>query len=113
MGKRIDLAWMNPTGTVGYPYVYIKVERRVAGGSYSELAQVGGEAVSYIDSSCINGTSYYYRVRGRARNGMYSAYSNEAGVIPSCKCSYWLTEPKRPDIWRWLKCLFGDKKRCK
>lgn len=32
---------------------------------------------------------------------------------PRCKCAYWLTEPKRPDVWRWIKCIFGGKKRCK
>jgi len=32
---------------------------------------------------------------------------------PDCKCRHWLTESKRPDIWRWIKCLFGGKKRCK
>jgi len=30
-----------------------------------------------------------------------------------CKCRYWLTEPSRPDFRRWMKCLFGGKKRCK
>jgi hypothetical protein len=33
--------------------------------------------------------------------------------VQDCKCSYWLTEQKQPDIWRWLKCLFGGEKRCK
>lgn len=33
---------------------------------------------------------------------------------PSCRCSYWLTEPSRPDIWRWIKCVLGlGRKRCK
>lgn len=28
--------------------------------------------------------------------------------VPDCKCSYWL-----PNIWKWIACLFGGKKKCK
>ena len=31
----------------------------------------------------------------------------------NCNRRYWLTELKRPEVWRWIKGLFGGKKRCK
>jgi len=41
----------------------------------------------------------------------------ETPVTPAqdCSCANWLKRDggRKPDIWRWIKCLFGGKKRCR
>ncbi len=71
--SRIDLTWIdNSVSETGY-----KVERkRLFGGTYSEIAQVGANVHSYRDTGLDSNTKYYYRIR--ATNGtLDSDYSNE------------------------------------
>ena len=75
---RIDLSWAdNSSSETGY-----KIERKTtAAGTYSEIAQVGGNVHSYSDlNGLISKTRYYYRLR--ATNGtMNSDYSKEQFAV--------------------------------
>lgn len=72
-GNGIGLNWVdNATNETGY-----KVERRITGGIFQEIATLGVDAVSYADSSALPNINYEYRVR--AFNGStFSGYSNLA-----------------------------------
>ena len=53
------------------------VERKAAGGSYSEVVELAPDRTFWRDATVVAGTHYYYRVRARAAAD-YSDYSNEA-----------------------------------
>lgn len=55
------------------------IERKLSGGTYAKLAQVGANQTQYKDNSAEAGKTYVYRVK--AMNGTNSSgYSNEASV---------------------------------
>lgn len=83
------------------------------------------------DDDC---ASYGVKAISEAYNGRWGDWPDNFGKYPNdfvppvppepptppippatdCKCRYWLTEPSRPDIRRWLKCILGNgPKRCK
>jgi len=67
------LAWVdNGTTETGY-----RVERSPNGSSFSQIAQLGSGAMSYVDSGLASGTAYYYRVYAY-NDGGASGYSNVA-----------------------------------
>jgi titin len=72
--SQINLTWIdNSASETGY-----KIERkRLAGGTYSQIAQVGANVQSYSDRTGLDpNTKYFYRIR--ATNGpLNSDYSNE------------------------------------
>ncbi|NOT57245.1 MAG: hypothetical protein HOP18_21795 [Deltaproteobacteria bacterium] len=70
-----------------------KVERKTGTtGTYAQIAQVGANVISFIDSTVTVGTTYCYRVRAFNSAGN-SAYSNEdCGTAPSV--SFTLTVTK-------------------
>jgi titin len=72
--SQINLTWIdNSASETGY-----KIERkRLLGGTYSQIAQVGANVQSYADTTGLDpNTKYYYRIR--ATNGtLDSDYSNE------------------------------------
>jgi phosphatidylserine/phosphatidylglycerophosphate/cardiolipin synthase-like enzyme len=72
--SRIDLAWTDVTGEEGY-----KIERKLTSVStWTQIAQLGADVVSYADSSGLSpGTGYNYRVRAFTSGGN-SGYSNTA-----------------------------------
>jgi len=80
--SRIDLTWddnsSNETGFI--------IERKKAGGSYTQITTVGANATSYIDTGLANNTKYYYRVRAY-NSSSNSTYSNEVnattGTVPA------------------------------
>jgi len=74
----IALSWNdNSTDEDGF-----KIERKISGGSFSEIATVGGGIASFNDAGVSVGVSYVYRVRA-FRATINSDYSNEAtAVIP-------------------------------
>ena len=73
--SQINLSWSdNSDNETGF-----KIERKMEGGSYSEIGEVGANVTSYSDSSLLPDTKYYYRVRAFNSFG-YSIYSNEASA---------------------------------
>lgn len=67
------LAWVdNATNETGY-----RVERSPNGSSFSQIAQLGSGATSYVDSGLSSGTTFYYRVYAYNGGGA-SGYSNTA-----------------------------------
>ncbi len=57
-----------------------KIERRTNGGSYSEIATVGSNVTSYVDTSVVDANTYTYRVRAYNAAGD-SAYSTSGDVV--------------------------------
>jgi len=83
---QIDLSWQdNSNNESGF-----KIERKTgAGGSYRQVAIVGPNINTYSDTSLIEDTTYYYRVRAYNDAG-HSLYSDEA---------YAMTLPPVYHIW--------------
>lgn len=74
---QISLSWVdNATGEDGY-----KIERKEAGGSYTQIASISANATTYLDSGIKDGTNYAYRVRAFNTIPADSLYSNEATAI--------------------------------
>ena len=82
--SQLDLSWEdNSAVEEGY-----KIERKtVAGGSYSQVAVLGTNAVSYNDTGLQENQTYYYRVRAYA-GGNNSSYSNEASGTTTYTAGY-------------------------
>ena len=73
--SQINLTWQdNSNDETGF-----KIERRVASGSYSQIATVGAGVTSYSNSELTASTTYYYRVRAYSAAGD-SLYSNQASA---------------------------------
>jgi len=74
---QISITWSdNATGEDGY-----KIERKVSGGSYTQIAVVALNTMTYTDSSGISPTTTYtYRVRAYNTIPADSSYSNEASA---------------------------------
>jgi hypothetical protein len=70
--SKLDLGWAGSAGASGY-----RVERSANGGSFSQVAQLGSSASSYVDSGLTGGTTYAYRVYAYNTSGS-SPYSNVA-----------------------------------
>jgi fibronectin type 3 domain-containing protein len=76
-GFGIQLGWTN-NGT----YDLVRVYRKPAGGSYSEIGSTTGDRTNYQDITAINGVTYYYKVYADCL-GILSIASNEASNTPS------------------------------
>ncbi len=62
-----------------------RIERRIIGGSFAQIAVVAPNVTSFVDSSVTAGTTYCYRVRAYNPQRT-SAYTNEAVVVRgSCR----------------------------
>ena len=71
--NQVNLSWNSVSGASSY-----KIYRGTTSGTRSFLASHGSN--SYVDSTAVNGTTYYYTVR--ADNGTESADSSEIAVKP-------------------------------
>jgi len=56
-----------------------KIERKVSGGSFSQIANVGSGVTFFSDDEVSAGFSYVYRIRAY-RSTLHSTYSNEAAA---------------------------------
>ena len=56
-----------------------KIERKISGGSYSQITTVGANVETYTDNNLTIGAVYFYRVRAYNSSGN-SGYSNEAQI---------------------------------
>ncbi len=73
--RQINLSWSNVANETGY-----KIERKKgSSGTYAQIATTGANVVTYSDSTCGSGTTYYYRVRAYNGSGN-SGYSAEANA---------------------------------
>ncbi|MGE5415844.1 MAG: fibronectin type III domain-containing protein [Acidobacteriota bacterium] len=71
------------TWTSQYAGASYFIERKMAGGSYIKIAEVGSSNRSYIDSGLRPGITYKYRIKTSMQNQWgkyYSDYSNESGM---------------------------------
>lgn len=64
------LSWSNVSNEDGY-----RVERSADGSSFTQIAQVGSNVVTYTNTGLAANTTYYYRVRAYNSGGS-SSYSN-------------------------------------
>ncbi len=73
--SEIDLSWTdNSSDEAGF-----KVERKLYGESFSQVAVLGANVTSYNDTELSSYRTYYYRVRSY-NDGGNSGYSNEASA---------------------------------
>jgi hypothetical protein len=56
--SRINLSWSNPQ-----TYDSIIVYRRPGGGAFTWLESISPSSTSYVDDGCLDGTTYYYKLR--------------------------------------------------
>lgn len=63
------LTWKKPTTTTTKPVTAILIERKVDGGSWSQIASVSGTATSYNDTTTSADHSYQYRIRSKNTAG--------------------------------------------
>lgn len=67
---------------------YYILQRKEAGGSWAEIAEIDGKATSYIDTTVVNGKNYYYRICGYGYScGPYSASTGTVRYIAAPKIS--------------------------
>jgi len=59
-----------------------KIERKLSGGNFSQIATVGSNVTSFNDAGLSANTAYVYRVRAH-KSGLNSSYSNEATATTS------------------------------
>jgi parallel beta-helix repeat protein len=72
----VTLTWIDGCNTEdGF-----KIERRLGGGSWSEIKTVGSDITTYKDVQLSPSTSYYYRIRSYNTAGT-SSYSNECNAV--------------------------------
>ncbi|MBN1674989.1 MAG: fibronectin type III domain-containing protein [Kiritimatiellae bacterium] len=81
--SRVDLAWTdNSNNETGF-----KIERRLSGGDWAQLATVGANVKTYADTTVAAGTSYRYQVRAYNASGdsPYSdvAYADTPAGLPA------------------------------
>ncbi|SMP61713.1 fibronectin type III domain-containing protein [Anoxynatronum buryatiense] len=75
--NQVTLTWKdNATNETGF-----KIERKTGNGSFSEIATVAANVVTFTNTGLSNNTAYTYRVRAYNAAGN-SDYSNEATVAP-------------------------------
>ena len=75
---QINLTWVdNSNNEDGF-----KIERKVGGGSFTQIATVGADVTTYADTGLTPNTTYTYRVRAYNSAGN-SAYSNPNGAKTS------------------------------
>jgi hypothetical protein len=71
---KMNLAWADSSNNESS----FKIERKTgAGGTYAQIAAVGANVTTYLDTTLAANTAYFYRVRASNAGGN-SAYSNEA-----------------------------------
>jgi hypothetical protein len=75
-GGSLELRWTNGDDS----YELVEIWRKVGAGSFSLYLSFAGDSASFTDVFCEQGSTYTYKVRGK-KNGVYSAYSNEAGTM--------------------------------
>jgi predicted phage tail protein len=72
---RVNLAWTdNANNEAGF-----RIERSTNNKSFTQVAEVGANAMSYSDPAVSGGKTYYYRVRAFNAGGN-SLYSNTASA---------------------------------
>src|SRR6266851_8483994 len=97
--NQVSLAW---SATITNTATSFVVERKVGtGGTYGAIAVVDNGA-SYLDSSAVAGTQYYYRVKAVNDVGT-SDYSNEATATPAAG----LVSMPLNELILWLKADAG------
>ncbi len=67
----IGLSWNAISGSK-----YYVIYRRTANGKYAKLKVVSGKTLSYIDTTCTSGVTYYYTVKAVSNNGTSNVYGN-------------------------------------
>jgi uncharacterized protein (TIGR02145 family) len=73
---QVDLQWVdNSTNETGF-----KLERKLPGGDFAEIANMGENSTAYSDLNLLPGTTYTYRVVAFNSTGNSLTYSNEATV---------------------------------
>jgi len=89
------LGWVdNATDESGY-----RLERSPNGSSFSQIAQLGSGASSYVDSGLASGTTYYYRVyayNGGGASGYSNVASNQTQAAPAPAPSVAPSAPSSP-----------------
>ncbi|MBQ6395021.1 MAG: fibronectin type III domain-containing protein [Atopobiaceae bacterium] len=79
----VSLSWTNNgTGgaTTSAPYESILVERQTNGGSWAQIASLGGQSTGYTDNATAQDCAYSYRVRAYNSSG-YGAYTSPTQVL--------------------------------
>ena len=81
--SQVLLTWSNSgLNTTGY-----KVERKVPGGIFTEIGQIGNNVLFLSDKGLLPDSTYIYRIRAYNSNG-YSDYSQEQLVRTKARISY-------------------------
>jgi len=76
---QINLSWLdNATNEVGY-----KIQRKTAGGSFTDVGSTGTDISTFSDLGLTNNTAYTYRVYAFNAAGNSLQYSNEITITTS------------------------------
>jgi fibronectin-binding autotransporter adhesin len=87
--NQVSLTW----GAAANADAYIVKRSEVAGGPYVTLISTQ-PTPSYVDTTAVNGTPYFYVVAARNNNGLVSADSAEVTATPTA------VVPRGLDVWR-------------
>lgn len=78
----VQLRWEAPTSTAGLAVTGWTIWRSTTSGAETSLATTAGTALSYLDTSAANATTYFYRVSATTSAGA-GAQSVERNATPS------------------------------
>jgi hypothetical protein len=82
-GTTVDLAWQdNSANEDGF-----RVERRVGGGAWSQIATTAANVTAYSDTTGASGTSYEYRVSAFGPGGTSSPSPSATAVIAGARAN--------------------------
>jgi autotransporter-associated beta strand protein len=87
--NQVSLTW----NTAANADVYIVKRAEVSGGPYTALISTQ-PTPSYVDTTAVNGTTYFYVVASKNNNGLVSADSAEVSATPTAFV------PRGLDVWR-------------
>ncbi len=61
---------------------FYTIQRKIFGGSYTEIARVSKDAINYVDINLTNNVTYYYKISATDRRGNTSGWSSEVYDFP-------------------------------
>ncbi|HWP95773.1 MAG TPA: stalk domain-containing protein [Syntrophomonadaceae bacterium] len=95
--NQVTLTWASDVSSNGF-----SIERKKAGGTYTEIGTAQGTEPTYLDSLLLPNTQYFYRMRSWYQDSYYnrywSDYSNEIGITTPGQSTNFVQNPNKNQV---------------